>query len=154
MQAASGKASSSKSMFSRECSVAINIRAKPEKIWGLLTDAANIPKWNSTVISLEGRIMLGEKIALKSTSAPNRTFNLRISEMSIPSRMVWEDGAAPMFKGVRTYQLSPRSDGTTDFSMREVISGLMLPMIGGSLPDFRPYFEQFAADLKRAAESN
>jgi hypothetical protein len=28
----------------------------------------------------------------------------------------------------------------------------MLPMIGGSLPDFRPAFDQYAADLKRAAE--
>ena len=31
--------------------------------------------------------------------------------------------------------------------------GLMLPMIAGSLPDFVPVFTQYAADLKRAAES-
>jgi hypothetical protein len=32
-------------------------------------------------------------------------------------------------------------------------SGLMLPMIAGSLPDVVPVFTQYAADLKRAAES-
>jgi hypothetical protein len=32
-------------------------------------------------------------------------------------------------------------------------SGLMLPMIAGGLPDFVPVFTQYAADLKRAAES-
>lgn len=147
-----GKATSSKSTFSRECSVTINIRAKPEKIWALLTNAANIPKWNSTVISLEGRIALNEKISLKSTSSPDRTFNLKISELTPPTKMVWGDGAAPMFKGVRTYVLTPKGDGTTDFTMTEVISGLMLPMIGGSLPDFKPTFEQYAADLKRESE--
>lgn len=39
-----------------------------------------------------------------------------------------------------------------DFSMVEVMSGLMLPLIRGSLPDFGPPFEQYAADLKREAE--
>jgi hypothetical protein len=66
--------------------------------------------------------------------------------------MVWRDGMAPMFTGVRTFTLTPNADGSTDFRMAEVYSGLMLPMIAGSLPDFRPTFEQYASDLKRAAE--
>jgi hypothetical protein len=73
-------------------------------------------------------------------------------EFSPNTRMVWRDGSAPMFQGVRTYTLIPRPDGSTTFSMVEVLSGLMLPMIGGSLPDFGPPFEQYAADLKKAAE--
>jgi hypothetical protein len=36
--------------------------------------------------------------------------------------------------------------------MQEVFTGIMLPMIKGSLPDFGPAFETYAADLKRAAE--
>jgi hypothetical protein len=36
--------------------------------------------------------------------------------------------------------------------MTEVFSGLMLPMIGGRLPDFGPIFERYAADLKARAE--
>ena len=45
-----------------------------------------------------------------------------------------------------------RTDGTTDFSMVETFDGIMLPLIKGSLPDFAPPFEQYAADLKREAE--
>jgi hypothetical protein len=37
--------------------------------------------------------------------------------------------------------------------MTERFSGLMLPMIKGSLPDFGPIFETYAMDLRRAAES-
>jgi len=41
----------------------------------------------------------------------------------------------------------------TRFEMREAFSGLMLPMIRGSLPDFGPPFEQWAKDLARASEA-
>jgi len=151
---ATGKATSQKTTFSRVCSVTTNIRAKPEAIWKLLTDAANMPKWNSTIISVEGSIKLGEMIHLKSISDPKRTFNLKISEFNPPTKLVWGDGAAPIFKGVRTYTLTSKLDGTTDFTMTEVISGILLLMIGGSLPDFKPTFEQYAADLKREAEKS
>jgi hypothetical protein len=66
--------------------------------------------------------------------------------------MEWSEGMAPMFKGVRTYALTAKPDGSTDFSMHEVLSGMTLPMIRGSLPDFAPVFERYAADLKREAE--
>jgi hypothetical protein len=57
-----------------------------------------------------------------------------------------------MFTGVRTFTLTPKADGSTDFSMAEVYSGIMLPMIAGSLPDFRPTFEQYASGLRREAQ--
>ncbi len=66
--------------------------------------------------------------------------------------MVWQDGFAPFFSGVRTFSLTPKSDGTTDFAMVEVFKCIMLPMIEGSLPDFKPNFEQSALDLKTEAE--
>ena len=150
---ANGRASKTRSKFRMECRVATRIAARPEAIWALLTDAAGFPAWNSTVSSIEGDIALGQRIRVRVPLAPKRTFKLRVSELERPRRMVWQDGAAPMFKGVRTFTLSPRSDGSTDFSMVEVFSGLMLPLIAGSLPDFAPSFEQYAADLKRAAEA-
>lgn len=45
-----------------------------------------------------------------------------------------------------------RQDGSTDFAMEERFPGLMLPLIRGSLPDFRPVFERYALDLKRESE--
>ncbi|HEY4103080.1 MAG TPA: SRPBCC domain-containing protein, partial [Polyangiaceae bacterium] len=110
------------------------------------------PRWNSTVTSLEGEIALGNKLKLR-VPISERTFTPQVTEFEAPRRMVWSDGFAPMFRGVRTYTLTDNADGTTGFSMREVYSGLMLPMIRGSLPDFAAPFEQFASDLKRAAET-
>ena len=150
--AADGRAIKTRQTFRMECAVAINIQAKPEKIWSLLTNAAELPRWNSTVTSIEGEIALGAKLRLRVPLAPKRVFTPKVSAFEPSKRMVWQDGAAPMFRGVRTFTISPRDNGSYDFSMVEVFSGLMLPMIAGSLPDFAPSFERYAADLKRAAE--
>jgi hypothetical protein len=68
--------------------------------------------------------------------------------------MVWADGMPlGLFKGVRTFTLTPQVDGPTGFSMKEVFSGLLGPMISKSIPDMTDSFEQFADALKRTAES-
>jgi len=148
----SGKAMKTKTAFRMECGVAVNVRAKPGAVWALLTNAAEFPRWNSTVTRIVGEIALGQKLALEVPAAPGRVFKPKVTELEPERRMVWSDGAAPMFKGVRTFTLTPKGDGTTDFSMVEVFSGVMLPLIKGSLPDFGPPFETYAGDLKREAE--
>ena len=147
-----GRATKTKTAFKLEISVGITIAAKPEKIWALLTDAANFPKWNSTVSSIEGQIAQGQKIKVRVPST-DRVFNLKVSGVDPARRMVWSDGMAPMFKGVRNFALTSKPDGSTDFQMTESFSGLMLPMIAGALPDFVPVFETYVADLKKAAEA-
>ena len=149
----SGKAQKTASAFRMECAVGVNVRAQAGALWALLTNAADFPKWNSTVTGIEGEIALGSKLGLRVAAAPGRVFKPKVTQLEMGRRMVWSDGAAPMFKGVRTFTLTPKDDGTTDFSMIEVLSGVMLPLIRGSLPDFGPSFEQYAADLKRAAEA-
>lgn len=141
-----------KAAFRMSCAVECRIGASPERVWALLTNAADFPRWNSTVTKIDGTIQLGEKLALQVPAAPGRTFKPRVSELTPNQSMQWSDGFAPMFKGVRTFTLTPNADGSTSFNMTEVFSGLMLPMIKGSLPDFGPSFEAYAADLKREAE--
>ena len=141
------------STFRMRCAVRCAISAPRKKIWSLLTDAKDFPRWNSTVTSIDGDIALGNKLALRVPSS-ERTFTPKVTELAAGERMVWSDGFAPMFKGERTFTLEERPDGTTEFAMVEVFSGLMLPMIKGSLPDFVPIFEQYARDLKRAAEAS
>jgi uncharacterized protein YndB with AHSA1/START domain len=150
----SGKASKTSSTFRMACSIGITIRAAPERVWALLTDAAGFPRWNSTVSSIEGEIAEGQRLKLKVPSAPGRVFKPKVSKLHPGRSMVWSDGMAPMFRGVRTFTLTPGRDKTTEFAMKEEFSGLMLPMIKGSLPDFAPVFETYAEDLRRAAEGS
>jgi uncharacterized protein YndB with AHSA1/START domain len=139
--------------FRQSCSIRCEIHAPPERIWALLTDAKRFPEWNSTVTSIDGEIALGHKLALKVPLDPKRTFRPKVTKLVANQGMEWSDGFAPMFRGVRTFTLAPKAAGITEFTMTEVLSGVMLPMIRGSLPDFGPAFETYASDLKRTAEA-
>lgn len=138
-------------MFSMACSVALNIRAPAARIWTLLTDAAGFPRWNSTVTKVEGRIDEGERLRLH-VPGTDRTFTPTVSGVVPHERMTWTGGFFPVFKGVRTFELRPRGDGSTDFVMEERFSGLVLPLAKRSMPDFGPVFERYANDLKHEAE--
>lgn len=147
-----GVASTNKKVFSRATTVSINISADRAIIWSLLTNASDFSRWNSTIISMEGEIKKGKKIKLKSTVDSTRTFKIKVKSMNAEEKMVWASGAAPFFRGVRTYTLSENPDGTVTFIMHEKIRGLMFPMAAKSLPPFNESFEQYAKDLKAEAE--
>ena len=117
-----------------------------------MTDAKGFPRWNSTVTSIEGEIRDGEQLRLH-VPGTDRTFTPRVSGVVPNKRMTWTGGFAPVFKGVRTFELTPRGDGSTAFAMEERFSGLMLPLVKGSMPDFGPVFERYASDLKQEAEA-
>ena len=132
----------------------IDIASDPQKVWGLITDGARWHEWNSTVEKLEGRIALGETVKVYTKQAPGRAFPVKVAEMSAPNRMIWKGGMPlGLFTGTRTYELQ-RSGPGTRFTMNEEFSGLMAGLIGKSIPDLQPAFDQFAADLKRAAEGS
>ena len=137
--------------FSMACSVEVNIHANAGSIWSLLTDAKGFPRWNSTVSLIEGEIREGERLRLH-VPGTDRTFTPRVCGVVPQAHMTWSGGFAPVFKGVRSFILKPRDDGSTDFIMDERFSGLLLPLVKGSMPDFGPVFQRYAADLRREAE--
>jgi hypothetical protein len=137
--------------FSMSCAVELNIRASAEILWQLLTDAGSFPRWNSTVTRIDGDIRDGERIRIHAPGT-DRTFAPKISGMIPNRRMSWIGGMPGLMRGVRVFQLAPRDDGSTDFTMRERFSGIMLPLARRSMPDFGPVFERYANDLRREAE--
>lgn len=143
-------ADKTQSAFSLRYAVKITIAAPPSRVWARLTDAAGFPSWNSTVTSIEGPIALGTKLAIR-VPVSDRTFTPKVAIFEPEQRMVWKDGFFPMFEGARTFTLTANGSGT-DFEMVELFRGAMLPMIKGSLPDFAPIFDRYAADLKKACE--
>jgi hypothetical protein len=133
---------------------AITIHASPETIWSILTDAPRYPTWNPTVVQIDGRIALGEKVTVHAKATPGRAFPLTVAAFEPARRMVWTGGMPlGLFTGTRTFTLMPQPDGGAAFAMREEFSGLLAPLITRSIPDLQPAFDAFAADLKRQAES-
>jgi hypothetical protein len=134
--------------------VKISIRATPERIWEVLTDAAGYTRWNNTVERVDGKIAPGSQITVRPKINPGRAFPVKVTEFDAPRRMVWTGGMPlGLFKGERVFTLTQGANGEVEFSMREEYTGLMALLIGRSIPDLQPAFDEFAKDLKRAAET-
>ena len=129
------------------------IDASPEAIWTVLTDAPAYADWDSGVVRVEGTIAPQEKIKVVSEANPKRAFPVKVTEFAPGERMVWSGGMPlGLFKGVRTFTLTPEGPATR-FEMREEYSGPLLPMIWRSMPELGPSFEQFARGLKAKAKA-
>jgi hypothetical protein len=134
--------------------VKTSIHATAESIWALLTDAPGYTRWNNTVEKVDGKIAKGERVTVRPKINPSRAFPVKVAEFEPSRRMVWRGGMPlGLFKGERTFTLEPDSNGDVEFSMREEYTGLIAPLIGRSIPDLQPAFDEFARDLKRAAEA-
>jgi hypothetical protein len=129
------------------------IDASPEQVWAALVDAAGYASWNSGVDKVDGRIAAGEKITVHAAVNPGRAFPVKVTDFHPASRMTWSGGMPlGLFKGVRTFTLTPRGEGT-EFTVREEYTGPLLPLIWRSMPDLGPSFDQFATGLKHRVET-
>lgn len=146
--ASNGKAVTTKKTFSRETGVSIDINADKSIIWALLTNASDFPRWNSTVISIDGEIKKDGKIQLKSKLDPTRVFKLSVKEFNADDSMIWGDAM-----GKRVYTLKNIGQGLTNFTMTEKIGGPIFPLFARMIPSFDQSFEQYAKDLKKEAEA-
>lgn len=143
-----GKAATTKKTFSRETAVSIDIQADKSIIWALLTNANDFPRWNSTVISIEGTIAKDETIKLKAKLDPKREFKLKVKEFNADNRLAWGDAM-----GNRIYTLKSIGNNLTNFAMVEKIGGPLFPLFAKMIPPFDEAFEQYAKDLKNEAET-
>ncbi|MBX3129355.1 MAG: SRPBCC domain-containing protein [Polyangiaceae bacterium] len=131
------------------------IRATPEAVWAILTRLEDYPRWNTTVTRVEGSAALGQKVTVHAKLSPGRAFPVRVTALEPPHRMVWTGGAPLrfLFKGERTFALTPLQDHSVEFTMEESFDGLLSGLIGKSIPDLQPAFDEFAACLKARAEA-
>jgi hypothetical protein len=130
------------------------IAAGPDAVWAVLSDADSWAAWDSGVTAVEGRVAAGERITIRTEAAPRRAFPVTVTTFEPPLRLQFRGGMPlGLFRGVRTYSLSPDSRGRTSFSVREEYTGPLLGLIWRSMPDLGPSFEKFASGLKVRVET-
>ncbi|MFN3170163.1 MAG: SRPBCC family protein [Hyphomicrobiales bacterium] len=129
------------------------IAAPPSVVWQVLTDRKALLDGHFGITQLDGDLASGGKLALRAAIAPNQAFKLKVTEFQPDQHMVWKGGMPfGLFTGKRTFTLE-RDGAGTHFLVQEISTGPMAGMIGKSMPDLQPSFDQFADALKQAAES-
>src|SRR5262245_18603322 len=106
------------------------IRARPETIWAILTDAAGYPRWNSTVERIDGHIAAGATLTVYAKATPGRAFPLKVTEFEAARHMTWRGGMPlGLFNGTRRYTLTPLALDEIEFTMCESFGGLLAPLV-------------------------
>jgi hypothetical protein len=142
-----------KDYIMKKFSASAEINASPEALWSILTDGERYPEWDPGMERLEGKVAAGEKITAHTKLSP-RAFPVTVSVFEPNRKMVWSSGMPlGLFKGARTTTLTPMDDGKTSVTVEEVFSGLLSPLIGRTIPDLQPSFDNFVEGLKQRAES-
>ena len=130
------------------------IESSPEAVWAVLTDGAAWPSWDSAVDKVDGQIAPGEKITIRSQAAPGRAFPVKVTVFDPPTQLRFSGGMPlGLFRGERTFEVSPDGSGGTAFRVREEYTGPLLGLIWRSMPDLGPSFDQFAQGLKHRVET-
>ena len=136
----------------------ITIAASPEAVWKVLSDFAAYPAWNPFIINISGKQTEGEKLAvmLRPPEKSPMTFKPRILKWKEYSEFRWlgRVGIRGVFDGEHYFQLEPTDDGETRFIHGENFSGILLPLLWGSLKSNTfAGFEAMNIALKEVVES-
>lgn len=134
----------------------VSIRAQPEAVWKILTDAAGYGAWNPEILAIAGRMEAGGRIKarVKLGDGAIRQVPMKVTVFEAPSRMEWKGGLPfGLFTGVRTFTVAPDAGGAR-FRLHLRMSGRLAPLILKSVGDRQPEIDGFAAGLKARAEQN
>lgn len=136
----------------KKYSATITIKASPETVWKIITNASEYPGWDLSMDHIEGKLALGETVKF-FTKLSAQAFPVKVTAFEPNKRMVLTGGMPlGLFKSERTHSLTANRDGSTTFHTEEIFSGLLLPLFGKSIPDLTENFKAFAAALKKRAE--
>lgn len=128
------------------------INQKPEIIWDVLTRGAAYPEWDPYCDKIEGEIELGGRLKVFSKLSPERAFSVTVTQFIPYARITWSSGMPfGLFKGERKFTLNPKN-GQVEFTLSEEFSGLLLGLIGKTIPDMNDAFDAFTDGLKQRAE--
>lgn len=109
--------------------VATDIAAPPETVWGVLTDFSRYADWHPT-LSLDGAApepKPGAQLAFRLSGgvAGDQAFVAEFTQVTPPYRLAWQGGVADVFFGRHTFELQALLGGGTRFTDTERWSGTM-----------------------------
>ena len=113
--------------MNKEINTEILINASPEKVWSVLTNFQNYPKWNPFVKSLTGNVKVGNKIKVVM---PGMTFKPTVLAFEQPKEFGWLGHLffSGLFDGEHSFVLIDNKNGTTTFRQNEKFKGVLVAL--------------------------
>ena len=142
----------------KELKTEIEIEATSEKVWGILTDFEKYPEWNPFIKRASGNVKEGEKLRvfIEPPKGKGMVFKPTVKHVEENKEFRWLGHFLfpGVFDGEHIFEISPTQNGNIIFVQREIFSGILVPLIWGSLnKNTREGFSSMNVALKRRAES-
>jgi uncharacterized protein YndB with AHSA1/START domain len=133
------------------------IRATPEKVWEILTNASGYAEWNPEIGAIEGGMASGTRFhaRVKIANGAIRPVSMRVTAFAPPSRMEWTGGLPlGLFKSRRLFTVTPADDGGVDFRMLVTMSGPLASLMVKATGDRQAEIDSFSSALRARAEQS
>ena len=116
----------------KEIKTEIIINSSPEKIWAILIDFKSYPTWNPFIKSIEGELVVGNKITarIEPPEASGMTFKPKVLTLITNKEFSWLGHLLfpGLFDGEHKFELINNSDGTTTFIQSEKFKGILVAL--------------------------
>lgn len=139
--------------MTKQIKTSITINASKERIWKVLIDFENYPKWNPFIKSVTGNLEVGSNIIVKLQGMTFKPVILTLNKNSEIKWLghLWFKG---LFDGEHKFKLTENGDGTTNFEQSENFKGILVKLFSKSLDnDTKNGFEQMNEKLKLRVEN-
>jgi hypothetical protein len=133
------------------------IDAPADRVWEILSDVGNYPRWNPFIRGVSGRLAVGETIEVYLALAPGRIqkFTPRVTAFQ-PGREIrwlgrlWQPH---VFDGEHRLLIEPLDEARVRFTQREVFRGVLVPLLLAAIgKDTQRGFVEMNQALKAEAE--
>lgn len=134
----------------------ILIEADPEKVWSILTDFENHPKWNPFIKAITGEKEIGKKltVSIKPPGGNGMTFKPIVTSFKENLEFSWKGtlGFQGIFDGEHYFQLIGQENNRTKLIHGERFSGILVTLMGKALDNTKEGFELMNKSLKIESE--
>lgn len=136
----------------------IDIQARPEQVWQVLTGFAAYPEWNPFIRQIAGRLSPGEALDVLLGAPGTKPMNIRplVVEVEENRYFQWQGylGFKGLFGGAHYFRLEALGDKQTRLIHGEHFSGILrAPLMALIGKNTRTGFEAMNQALKKRAET-
>jgi hypothetical protein len=141
----------------REIRTDIEIDAPADRVWEILTDFGDYPRWNPFIVEAAGDLRQGGRLelAIRPPGRKATTFKPHVLEWQPPRRFAWLGrlGVRGIFDGKHIHEVEQLGENRSRYTQREQFNGVLVPFMKGILRDTEKGFEMMNEALKTGVES-
>jgi hypothetical protein len=144
--------------FSKQLSSEILIGSSAERVWELITDFKDFPRWNPFIRRATGEIKTGARLEvfIQPSGTRGMTFRPKVLKADPNHELRWLGRLyLPwLFDGEHALVIEPSKEDSVKFIQREKFTGLLVPFTRNLLRDTQRGFEEMNKALKQQAEQH